>query len=88
MLLSGMTTARLAWDWSCFWKSTRESDAALNNPEWFTLVPRSPTICRVLTRRFPYRMFFIVRADAIVVFAILHAGRHDRIWQHRAERES
>jgi plasmid stabilization system protein ParE len=60
---------------------------ALKNPESFTRVRRNPTIRRVLTRRFPYRVFFIVRADAIVVFAVLHAARHDRIWKNRAEQE-
>ena len=58
---------------------------ALKNPESFTRVRRNPTIRRVLTRRFPYRVFFIVRPDAIVVFAVLHAARHDRVWKHRAE---
>ena len=39
---------------------------ALKNPESFTRVRRNPTIRRVLTRRFPYRVFFIVRAEVIV----------------------
>ena len=60
---------------------------ALNNPESFTRIRRNPTVRRVLTRRFPYRVFFIVRPDALVVFAVLHAARHDRIWQRRAEQE-
>jgi len=58
---------------------------ALNRPESFTCVRRNPTVRRVLTRRFPYRVFFIVRTDAIVVFAVLHATRHDRTWKHRLE---
>ena len=60
---------------------------AVKNPEAFTLVRRSPVVRRVLTRRFPYRVFFIVRPDAIIVFAALHAARHDRVWKHRAEHE-
>ena len=60
---------------------------ALKHPESFTRVRRNPTVRRVLTRRFPYRIFFIDRQDALVVFAVLHAGRHDRVWKHRAERE-
>jgi toxin ParE1/3/4 len=60
---------------------------ALKNPESFTRVRRSPTVRRVLTRRFPYRVFFIERPDSIIVFAILHAARHDRIWKHRAENQ-
>jgi plasmid stabilization system protein ParE len=60
---------------------------ALKNPESFARFRRSPPVRRILTRRFPYRVFFIVRPDAIVVFAVLHAARHDRVWKHRAERE-
>ena len=60
---------------------------ALKNPESFTRVRRNPTVRRVLTRRFPYRIFFIVWPDGIVVFAVLHAAQHDRVWKHRAEQE-
>src|SRR5215204_3749182 len=59
----------------------------LRNPESFTRVRRNPTVRRVLTRRFPYRIFFIVRPDALVVFAVLHAARHERIRNQRAELE-
>lgn len=59
---------------------------ALKSPESFTRLRRNPTVRRVLTRRFPYRIFFIVRPKAIVVFAVLHAARHDRVWKHRVER--
>ena len=44
---------------------------ALKNPESFTRLRRNPTVLRVLTRRFPYRVFFIVRPDAIVFFSLL-----------------
>lgn len=40
---------------------------------------------RVLTRRFPHRVFFIDLEDALVVFAVLHAAKHDRIWKRRVE---
>jgi len=58
---------------------------ALKNPESFTRVRRNPMVRRVLTRRFPYRVFFIDLEDALVVFAVLHAARHDRIWKRRVE---
>lgn len=67
-------------------KCIRQS-RALKNPESFTCVRRKPTVRRVLTRRFPYRVFFIHRPDAIVVFALLHAARHERLWKKRAENE-
>lgn len=57
---------------------------ALDHPESFTRVRNNPTVRRVLTRQFPYRVFFIVRLDAIVVFAVLHVARHDRVWKQRA----
>lgn len=60
---------------------------AIRNPESFTCVRLNPVVRRVLTRRFPYRVFFIARTDAIVVFAVLHAARHDRVWKHRTELE-
>jgi toxin ParE1/3/4 len=57
---------------------------ALKNPESFIRVRRNPAVRRVLIRRFPYRVFYIVRLDAIVVLAVLHAARHDRVWKQRA----
>ena len=59
----------------------------LKNPEAFTRVRLNPVVRRVLTRRFPYRIFFIARLEAIVVFAVLHAARHDRVWKYCAEHE-
>ena len=44
---------------------------------------KSPEVHRILTHRFPYRIFYLVRADAIVVFAVVHAARHDRAWSKR-----
>jgi len=58
-------------------------ERALKDPEAFPRLRDSPAVRRVLARRFPYRVFFIVRPDALVVFAVLHAARHDLIWKHR-----
>ena len=59
---------------------------ALKNPESFTMFAE---IYRpiVFIRRFPYRVFFIDRQDALVVFAVLHAARHDRVWNNRVGNE-
>ena len=38
---------------------------------------------RVLTRRFPYAVFYAVRVDRIVVFAVLHTARDPRVWRER-----
>jgi plasmid stabilization system protein ParE len=56
---------------------------ALENPLAYLLLRKHPHVRRVLARRFPYRIFYIVRPNAIVVFAVLHAARHERHWQHR-----
>ena len=61
---------------------------ALTNPESFTRVRLNPVVRRVLTRRFPYRVFFIVRTDAIVIFAVIHAAQHDQVWKHRVGHDS
>lgn len=56
---------------------------AVENPQLHHRLRQQPEIRRVLARRFPYRIFFIVRTDAVVVFAVLHAARHDRHWRQR-----
>jgi len=58
-------------------------ERALANPLAYLLLRKHPQVRRVLTRRFPYRIFFIVRSDALIVFAVLHAARHERYWQVR-----
>ena len=56
---------------------------ALENPLLHLLLRRRPEVRRVLARRFPYRIFFVVRDDAIIVFAVIHAARRDRRWRER-----
>jgi len=56
---------------------------ALQRPRSQRQFRKRPEVRRVLARRFPYRIFYIVRADAVIVFAILHAARHDRHWKKR-----
>ena len=58
-------------------------ERAVERPLLHLLLRRRPEVRRVLSRRFPYRIIFIVRDDAIVVFAVLHAARHDRRWRQR-----
>lgn len=54
---------------------------AAENPFRFPCLRRKPEIRRVLTNRFPFRVFFIRQKDAIVVFRVLHGARHDREWK-------
>ncbi len=56
---------------------------AVSNPLIYLQLHKRPEVRRILARRFPCRVFFIVRENAIVVFAVLHAARHDRHWQRR-----
>jgi len=42
---------------------------------------RKPEVRRALVGRFPYRIFFVVRPEAIVMFRVLHSARHDREWK-------
>jgi hypothetical protein len=46
---------------------------------------RKPDVRRIIMRRFPYRLFFILRADSIVVFRVLHNARDDRAWKGEIE---
>ena len=38
---------------------------------------------RVLTRRFPYKVFFIVENERVEVLGVVHVRRHPRVWQKR-----
>jgi len=55
------------------------------NPLLYPSLRSNPDVRRVLTRRFKYRIFYILRTDAIVIFAVLHAARHDRRWIDRVD---
>src|SRR5437016_3536820 len=62
-----------------------EVDAAIQgavaNPRQYPRLRRKPEVRRAMTKRFPYRLFFVVRSDAVVVFRVLHSSRHDREWR-------
>ena len=55
------------------------------SPLLYPSLRSNPDVRRVLTRRFKYRIFYISRPDAIVIFAVLHAARHDRRWIGRVD---
>jgi plasmid stabilization system protein ParE len=61
--------------------------SAAENPFQYPCLRRKPEVRRVLMDRFPYRIFFIRRADSIVVFRVLHAARHDREWKLSVPKE-
>ena len=68
-------------------KFLREVDQAiariLENPLAFPVIRRRHEVRRVLTQRFPYRIFFSLKGDTLVVHAVLHGHRDDRHWKDR-----
>jgi len=61
----------------------RATARAQDNPELFHVVRRDGEIRRVLTERFPYKIFFCVAGETLYVHAVLHGARHDRRWRER-----
>ena len=59
------------------------TDRAQENPELFRVVRREGNVRRVLTKRFPYRIFLSVVGETLYVHAVLHGARHDRRWTER-----
>lgn len=55
--------------------------SAAANPFRYPCMRRRPEVRRVLTNRFPYRVFFVRREDSIIVFRVWHGARHDRKWK-------
>ena len=53
------------------------------HPEACSVVYERHRVRRILTQRFPYRIFFTLHGDRIIVHAIVHAKRHDRHWKSR-----
>jgi len=56
---------------------------AAAKPEHYRQLCRRPVVRRVLTDRFPYRVFFSATESVVVVHAVLHGARDDRVWQER-----
>ena len=46
------------------------------NPEAFPLYHRE--FRRALTRRFPYKVFFQIHGDAVIVFRVLHGAQEHK----------
>ena len=56
---------------------------AASDPALFGIVRRDGEIRRVLTGRFPYKIFFSTADEKLYVHAILHRAQHDRRWRTR-----
>jgi plasmid stabilization system protein ParE len=55
--------------------------AASTDPGQFAALSRG--IRRVLLRRFPYGLYFVVEDDRVVILAVVHHRQHPRRWQSR-----
>ena len=40
-------------------------------------------IRRMLVRRFPYALYYLVENDLVTIIAVLHAARNPKSWQRR-----
>jgi plasmid stabilization system protein ParE len=56
-------------------------DSILSNPFQHPVVYRS--VRRILTRRFPYQVLFLVEGDLVTVIAVFHGARDPQHWQDR-----
>ena len=52
------------------------------NPEMYPLVHRN--IRRLLIRRFPYGIYYIILQDIIIIVAVFHGYRDPRQWKSRS----
>lgn len=50
-------------------------------PRRFSKFGTDPEIRRAMTKRFPYKVFFRIDADRIVVIRVVHTARSDRMWR-------
>lgn len=53
------------------------------NPLAFPVVYREARMA--LPRRFPYKVIYQAKAEAIIVVAVMHAHRHPKRWQKRID---
>src|SRR5436309_2746504 len=51
------------------------------NPRLHAQVYRN--LRRALVRRFPYAVFYVPRAEALIVVAVLHTARDPHVWRVR-----
>ena len=56
-------------------------DRAVLNPEAYAIQYQDAR--RVLIRRFPYSVYYVVEASAIEIFGVLHQHRVPQAWQSR-----
>ena len=55
----------------------------LQNPRQFGTIKKQ--IRMAVVKRFPFGVFYIVRADVINIFAVFHFSRNPKTWTKRAK---
>ena len=69
-----------------FLQAMREKMARLpQTPLLYRIRHRRKQVRWAYPRRFPYRIVFRVIDDAVVIYTVIHAARHDRHWQRRVK---
>lgn len=67
-----------------FLQATRQKMIQLpGNPFLYRMRYRRKQIRWTYPSRFPYRISFRVIDDTVVIYAVIHAARHDREWRQR-----
>ena len=67
-----------------FLQAARRAMASLaRNPLLYQIRRARGQVRWVFPRRFPYRIIFRVIRDTVVIYAVIHAARHDRQWKQR-----
>ena len=56
-------------------------DKITKNPNHYPIVHKN--IHRILIRRFPFGLFFVVKENIVVVLAVMHGSRSPRRWKAR-----
>ena len=56
-------------------------DKIIKTPNHYPVIHRN--IHRILVKRFPFGIFFIVKENTIVVLAVMHGSRSPRRWKVR-----
>ena len=56
-------------------------DKITRNPDQYPTIHRN--IHRILVKRFPFGIFFVVKENTIIVLAVMHGSRSPRQWKIR-----
>ena len=51
------------------------------NPEHYKIIYKE--LRRIAVRRFPYRIFYLVQSDLVIVTAVFHVRKDPQAWENR-----